>query len=121
MNIVDLYYAPSIMNGITTTILSYRIPRGKKASMWKLANGLLTTDAWGYVTWRLKLNTIPLHPYESFTSTISDPTNPQECETVNLKEYDLIECEVTNSYTTTIDIAIRILLQEKGKNENDND
>ena len=119
MNIKDIYKSLTIANGSSAIILTYTVPKGIKATMIILANGLIDAGAWGYVTWELKINGIAKKPYQSFKNEISNPSDPALCETIKLREFEILEIQATNDYTTSLDITARIMLEERGKYESE--
>jgi len=107
--IKDITTSDTITTGTTKILYSYLFPSKSKGYLINFANFVSDNSAWGYITWRIKRNGLPVYPYENIKDLIGLGYSPFATEKILFSGGDLLEIEVYNGHISDLDIGCRII------------
>jgi hypothetical protein len=91
----------TITKASTVTLFTKNIPTNLHLFINKFANYVADVSAWGYLTWKVCRNGIPIPPLDNVKDEYGDIATPYElAEESEFSPGDEISCTVTNTSNT---------------------
>lgn len=107
----DMNKSQEIASGVTVEIFSFQVPSKAKMIVTNFANYINEFDAWGFITWILKRNGIPIYPYNDITDQIAFGAPLRELAGCEIQGGDRFSLDITNGYIDPVKCGIALKYQ----------